>query len=301
MDSLKRLLCAFFLFFIMSSPVFSLSYLLPTQLIVSTNVFVVKDNTVGLNVVTPNALFDIHAYPGNTTLMLLTTAGRLGIKRSVPSQNIDVSGNVRLSSDGGVNYYGSYYGQTNRDWRLVQRDDCNTYSTGDTSTGWKNYVGASYTTVTTFNGYNILGGYQSSSTTYMGTNSGTNYYVYKDYNLPVHTYAKVIVEYYAIDSWGGSSTVGEMGFVKCTDPNASTMMFEWTGVHSIVDPPSGAVPPPLVSYGGMSGTTAYDVVLTGVAQGYHTGTTLRVYVGSFLDEAVSNESFGIGSVEIWVR
>lgn len=301
MDTLRKIVLSIWFLLIMAYPVHAISYLLPRELVVSTNAFIIRNNAICLNASTPNALFDIRSYPGSSSLLLLNTLGQLGIKQSAPSQTMDVSGNIRFSSEGGINYYAASMGQTNRDWRLVYIDDCNTYSTGNASTGWKNYAGSSYTAVTTFNGYNILGGYQSSSTTYMGTNSGTNYYVYKDYTLPAHTYAKVIVEYYAIDSWGVSTTVGEVGFVKCTDPNTASVMFEWTGVHSIVSPPSAAVAPPLVSYGGMSDTTAHDVVLTGIAEGYHTGTTLRVYVGSFLDEAVSNESFGIGSVEIWVR
>ena len=97
-----------------------------------------------------------------------------------------------------------------------------------------------------------------------------------------------------MDSWDG-----EWAYMKCTDgatsadstPVVGSTMLEWRQRY-IGQWPSA-------SY--HSGTAWTDVVLTGLVQGRHTSSTLRVYVGSTLDEAQNNESFGIGSVEIWIR
>ena len=137
-------------------PVSAISYLLPKELVVSTNVFVIQNALIGLNTSTPLSLLDIRNYPQNTRLMTLTTAGNLGIQSSSPTEKLDVSGNIKLSSNGGLSYHDAAYGVVYPDWKLVTRDDCNTYRDG-VSSGWYNSSDASYTTVTTFNGYKILG------------------------------------------------------------------------------------------------------------------------------------------------
>lgn len=276
--------------------VFGLSYLLPKELIVSTNAFLIQNDKIGVNVTPTNMLFEVHNYPNTQTLLTIKSTGNVGINVTNPLQKLDVSGNIKLGNEGGLRYLSSSSGvNASANWKLIYRDDCNTYTSGNVSTGWKDRNGNAYTTVTTFNGYNILGGYQNSSTIFLGVNGGVTYYLYKDYTLPTHTRVKVIVEYYALDSWDS----GEYGYVRCTDGSATqnssdTCMLTW--IEDFLFSGYGG---PNYSYGG--GVTYRDVVAMGRVQGYHTSNTLRVYVGSTLSSQVGDESFGIGSVEIWVR
>ena len=106
-----------------------------------------------------------------------------------------------------------------------------------------------------------------------------------------------------IDSWDS----GEYAYVKCTNPvsNTTTMLTWKQEVYNFQSgSPFQVQYLPFYNYGGWALLSTYvisDCVFTPIIQGYHTGTTLRVYVGSTLDSYVSDESFGVGSVEIWVK
>lgn len=284
------------------------SHLDATVLVVSANalsgptkaLMVVTSNRVGINSINPSSPLDIRD-TSNNPLFNVKTSGRVGIGTSTQTQALEVVGNVNMK-DGAIIYSSATSGQTNTDWRLIYRDDCNSYVDGST-TGWISSANAStgakadYNEVSTlgYSGYrrNVLGGPTSSLAL------GSLICLYKEYALPTHTWVKVIVEYYSLGTWDA-----EYGYVKCTNGTVGgTTMLDWKQTRNLSDTY------PYAAYGGtsLSGTpegivTNYeDVIFTPILIGRHTSNTLRVIAGTNLSESAQNESFGIGSVEIWIR
>lgn len=245
--------------------------------------FIVTNNRVGINKPVPGAVLDFYNGSG-ASLLNVNSSGYVGVGLTTQSQQLAVEGNVQLYN-GQVIYQSSTSGQTNGDWKLFSRDDCNGYTNG-ADNSWKSRTGTDYTTVTALT-VSPLRKYLGDSSS--GTTGAIVGYVYKDYTLPTHTWVKVIVAYYAIDSWDG-----EYAYVLCTDGTSTgTTMLEWKRQYI------GGLGINSSNFGGASGYTDHQI--TGELQGRHTSSTLRVYVGSTLDQSPSDESFGVGSVEIWIR
>ena len=125
----------------------------------------VTANKVGVQVSNPIAVMDIRD-TSNNPLFNVKGNGRVGIGMSTQTQALDVAGNVKVRN-GAIMYVSTTSGQTNTDWRLVYRDDCNSYGASPSSTGWYNSSGVAYNTMSLSStnagvGRNIVGGYQAS-------------------------------------------------------------------------------------------------------------------------------------------
>ncbi len=109
--------------------------------------------------------------------------------------------------------------------------------------------------------------------------------VSKDFDLTgiPHTDVKVVLDYYAIDSWDS-----EWAYVSASGSNVNKV---WN--RHIDDEDPGRLD--TCGYSWADGV--YHIELTGT----HTGDTVTVTAGSTLDQAASDESFGIDNVEIWVK
>ena len=144
---------------------------------------------------------------------------------------------------------------------MVYREDFDA-----SATGWTN------NTRTTCGAATILGGY----------NTFAGGYVYKDYDLTgiAHTEVMVKFTYYFIDTWDGESAYAQIGgigtFYRSHLGNASGN----TNICGVATPEFVAATEHRIS---------------------HTGNSLRVLIGSTLDQVASDESFGVDNVEIWVR
>ncbi len=121
----------------------------------------------------------------------------------------------------------------------------------------------------------MLGGYENLSTAD----------VYKDYDLTgiAHTEVRAQVGYVKLDSWDG-----EDAYVQLDGMDLYRMG------HSFGD---GAE----VCGWNRGGDLANDLVIDVDGQVDHTGDTVRLTVGSDIDQAPSDESYGVQRVAIWVR
>nr|VFK11846.1 MAG: MAM domain-containing protein, meprin/A5/mu [Candidatus Kentron sp. LPFa] len=131
-------------------------------------------------------------------------------------------------------------------------------------------IGWSMTTRTTFNGTKILGGY--------GVSAGISFH--KDFDLSGIPHKEVMVRlvYWAIDSWDY-----ELGYAGAGNSVWSmTYAYTWEGGN--------------LGRGGWGDHFSNVELKTP-----HTGNSIRVFAGSKLDSAATDESFGIDNVEIWVR
>lgn len=197
------------------------------------------------------------------------------VTEGVESLTINSSGNVgigtttpttKLEVNGGLKVTGDLYYGEYKGWKLVIKED---FSSG-TATGWSN------NTVTNCNGVNILGGY--------GAFAGGAVTKTFDISAYPHTDVMVVVEYYSIDTWDGE---------------AAYAYFDGSGVRknwiqkSVINTDPGRI--------NACGTTAPDAVLRGEMSGRHPGNTVNIGIGSTLEQAATDESFGVGVVEIWVR
>ncbi len=154
------------------------------------------------------------------------------------------------------------YYQDLADYRLAIRED---YETA--VTGWTN------NTRTTVLGQNILGGLNVLSTTP----------IQKTFNLTgvTHTTVKIKFSYYSVDSWDS-----EIAYVKVAGTGAG-----WQRV--IINNE--------IMRDNIVGGAWNDGIYYGEIEVPHTANTLTLIIGSTLDQAPNDESFGIDNVEIWVR
>lgn len=168
----------------------------------------------------------------------------------------------KLEVNGNIKISGNFFYNELKDYKLVYRDDFES-----DANGW------SMTTRTTFAGANILGGY--------GVTAGTSFY--KDYDLTGVTHTEVMVRltYYAIDSWDN-----EWAYVRAGDFGVwhRTLQFNNPGRQNV----------------GGNGTYT-DNTYSAEVKISHSANSLRVLAGATLNEASTNESFGIDNVEVWVR
>lgn len=147
----------------------------------------------------------------------------------------------------------------------MRRDDFET-----AATGW------SATARTSCGTANILGGYGTTTTSLARTYDLTGI---------AHAEVKVVLDYYAIDSWDN-----ELPHVVGSGSNANKI---WKG-PSILYSDVGRLH--------VCGNASYgEAVYTATAMGSHPGNSVTVTAGANLDSPGADESFGIDNVEIWVR
>ena len=182
------------------------------------------------------------------------------------------SGGIRLTGNANIKY------GTLSDWRLVYRDDFNDV----TSQGWL-----------TSNGQNATAGFCGVHRILTGNNPN----IKKTFivtHIP-HNEVKVVLEYYAIDSWDG-----EWAYVSLTDEDEG-LNGVWNRTISHTDPGRKN----FCGSGWKDGI--YRVELSGGSFSRPAQppskmvNNIIVTVGSNLNQAASDESFGIDNVEIWVR
>ncbi len=152
----------------------------------------------------------------------------------------------------------------NNPWKLVYSEDFES-----AVTGWD------VTTTTNCAGHQILGGYNI---------GGKNQSFTKTYDLTgiPHSHVRVKFNYYEIDTWDTNETA-------LAKINGTTV---WTQV---------ANGPWREALCGSSAVGAEDLILTGEGLLDHSSNSLTVNFGSTLNEAKTNESFGIDNIEIWVK
>ncbi|MDD5091440.1 MAG: hypothetical protein PHQ23_11065 [Candidatus Wallbacteria bacterium] len=132
-------------------------------------------------------------------------------------------------------------------------------------------AGWSMTNRSTLGPCTMLGGYNTFS---IGS-------FYRDFDLTGITHTEVLVrlDYWLIDSWDGEQAYVEIGGIRA-----------WNQFANQTD-------------GGpdIGGGVWRDMVQAVEGRISHTGNTLRVLVGSTLNQTPDDESFGIDNVEVWVR
>ncbi len=200
------------------------------------------------------------------------TADVLGVTFSIqrPVARFHSSANALgavIDADGSYRTQGTIIYGTLRDYRLWAREDFNVAAQ---VTGWTN------NTVTTCQNVSMLGGYN----TFAGGAIAKQYT-----NLPAHTEVIVRMKYYAIDTWDGEMAYVDFGTTgpwwRCWRANPNVGL--GAGVN--------------VCGGATADTGIFDVL----CHGGHNSASLWVRVGSTLDQAGTDESWGIDDVEIWLR
>jgi hypothetical protein len=171
------------------------------------------------------------------------------------------SPSATLDINGDIKTSGAVSYGSLKDFRMVYRDDFQS-----AATGW------SMTTRSACGDATILGGYN--------VTAGTSFY--RDFDLTgiSHTEVMVRLTYYHLDSWDGEYAYVQVGGVA---------------VHSRAQIQSAS------GLTNICGITNVDYVIPVEGRITHSGNTLRVLVGSTLDQGATDESFGIDNVEIWVR
>jgi hypothetical protein len=189
--------------------------------------------------------------------------------------NLNVNGNTsiegHLDIDGSINVKGKILSASNP-WILVHSEN---FETG--ASGWD------INTTTNCGGRNILGGFGVTSTTPLNKSFDLSAYP--------HTHVMVKFNYYSLDSWDN-----EAGIAKIDGLTA------WTSNELFYSDLDRAIINNCGSGGSStSASLGKDLVLSGEARIDHKSNGLTLTFGSSLNEASTNESFGIDNLEIWVK
>lgn len=214
--------------------------------------------------------------------------------------NVTATGTVTANSLSLPNPYGiSYNGRS--DWRLVTEDyldagpnGWNVYNAlSGQNNGWNNPSSAGAAPVE--------GSFGSFAGFYLYPSD--NNQVLKKYfdltNVGQFSYIKVKFKYYLIDTWGfGDDDRAWAAFAD--GPNGSQMRVCWDLIPSHLQG-TGEFTTEFrnaVSFAGGGGT---DNTINGEMTAFKSGNGFWLYFGAALDEATSNESYGVGMIEVWVK
>ncbi len=217
----------------------------------------------------------------NTTL----STGNIGIGTSSPAAKLDVNGAIKLGTTSTCTEGTQRYDPTTNGMQFC--NNAATWISMGTSTGsltswtlvaeenFPNTTATGWSTTTTsicVTGHRILGGYNV-------LGNGIN--VSKTFSsLPTHTKVMVRFNYYSLDSWDNESAwVAFDGQIV------------WRATLDQLDDERTA----------LCGGSQNDVITSGEAIFDHSASSVTVQFGSSLNEATTNESFGVDNVEIWVR
>ena len=218
--------------------------------------------SVGIGTPTPQATLDVTSDGGAILVPRKTTAGDPAVVTGMIYYNANAK-RFRTYQDGG-------WQSLDGGWRLVYRDD---FESG--ANGWSPGNG------TTIAGTLILGGYNVAG-------KGVTLSKYFDLTGIPHTQIKVELDYYAIDSWDG-----EWAYVWAAGNTIVTTARRVIWAQRI-----NQTDPGRANFGGSPATDGiYHAVLTGP----HSDNSLGVTAGSTLDQGLTDESYGIDNVEVWVR
>lgn len=269
-----------------------------------------SQGSVGIGTITPNTENQLQIQKNNGTSRILVEGrdtARLKFKADADSASISFYGgkvyisNYNLIFDEGINLANgktvSY--NTDSDWRLIEYDDFTTNEEGWYSAkNWQENEARSIQRIslnTPFSkGFMIR---QNSNAD--GSNAPV---LKKEFNLTgTYSKVKVVFTYHFFDSWDYKNGRDEFGFgafsVAGTTPNSTNGIFQvgWrapgpTGEFNTHF--SGA------GYNHINGAD-YNLRASMIAE-----TSLNkfwVIFGSNLNEATSNENFGVSNIEIWVK
>ena len=239
------------------------------------------DTTTNITMTNGDLNFD------SDTLVIDSSANNIGIGNGSPAAKLDVNGGIKIGANAGscsgtnageIRYNGStatieYCDGSSWDglvssstgpWQLAFAEDFDT-----TPTGW------STNTTTTCNGHTMLGGYAILG----GTGTTT---VYKTFDLSSYTHTMVMIKfnYFSIDTWDN-----EFGTASINGSIAWSKKADQLDGHRI----------------DMCGASNKDLIMSGEARLEHTASTVEIRFGSDLDEAATNEAFGVDNLEVWVK
>jgi len=214
--------------------------------------------------------------------------------------SVAMRSDLRFNNDANINYNGL------DDWRLVEADYFQTdaegwqmYSTGndggDEWIGWQNGTPAGAAIVT------------GSATAFQGSyiRPNDNNQVLKKFfnlaNVGDYTFIKAKFKYHFIDTWG--FTTHDEGFAGfATAANGTGLRIGWLNMGYEMDFNGKLGTPDWQSVNDYSGGVnnsdySENVEITG----FKNGTGFWLFIGSALDQPTSDESYGVGMIEIWVK
>jgi hypothetical protein len=227
----------------------------------------------------------VSLYINNVERLQVNGSGAVVTGNATIGGNATINGNVTLNNNGAINYGGV------SGWRLVYRDDFE----NNNSSGWLSYgnlISSLGNPPKVFT-YNTSSGVMGD---FIGVRaSGDNAQVLKkQYDLSAfpHSHVRVTFTYHAIDSWDFD---GEVGWGGISDGIITRPSVGWKNVFSKAEEIAGFT----LNYAGDSGDP--DSAVDGLMTFQFTGNDLVVFFGGLNLEDISNETFAIDNVEVWVR
>lgn len=174
--------------------------------------------------------------------------------------------NVKLQ---GVRYYGDFYVEKVKQWKLLIHENY-----------WSEPYGWTNNSISTCGGVNMLGGY--------GILAGGE--ILKEFtDIPKHNHIRIIASYHFIDAWSG-----ETGFMRVNAGKDNNLEYVWTERH---DFSKGANVTSIcgAKYPENKLTSPIDLTFP------HDQKSLVVSFGSTLDQDPFENSFGISNLQIYIK
>lgn len=270
-----------------------------------------SQGSVGIGTLNPSSESQLHVQKTNGTSRILVEGrdtARIKFKADADSASISFYGgkvyisNYNIVFDEGINLASgksvSYNGDL--DWRLVEYDDFNTDTEGWYSAkNWNENEGRTLERVTLNTPFSK--GFMIRQNSNADVSNAP--VLKKEFNLTgiPHSKVKVVFTYHFFDSWDYKNGRDEFAFgafyLPGTTPNATNGIFQvgWRA------------PGPTAEFGAHFSSAGYnnivgaDFNLRGSMIAEGTLGKFWVVFGSNLNEAVSNESYAISNIEIWVK
>lgn len=259
------------------------------------------DNAALMHVKKAGGTGRVLAEGSDTSMITLQKGGQSsgifydGSKITISNLDFNITGNVAIPAGQTVKY-----GNLN-DWRLVDVDD---FSTGND--GWVCHDSWLSTTTKTFQRFSP--GTPLSEGYILRPNQSGGDALKKQFDLTgiPHTMVKVVFTYHLFDTW--LNEVGFAGFATSSNPwdasNKGSGFFQigwhWTrgdGINHL----RGAGYTAFFDAGGATDGFAQDYNVRDEMVAQCTDDKFWIIFCSSLDEAPSNESFGISNIQIWVK
>lgn len=207
-------------------------------------------------------------------ISLLAETGSFVIKNQrINIIEIDSKDNLKINADNlkiqGVRYYGDFYIEKEKQWKLFIHENY-----------WSEPYGWTNNSISTCGGINMLGGYGLLA-------GGENVKEFSD--IPKHSYIRIVASYHFIDAWSG-----ETGFMRVNIGKDGGMEYVWTERH---DFSKGANVTSIcgAKYPENKLTSTIDLTFP------HQDKTLMIGFGSTLDQDPFENSFGVSNLQIYIK